>query len=98
MTECIQDSFPFAPAFRREVVARFDAGPVSSDGGALLLRERGVGRCPKAGGWKDSSINLPCRSDAPSPLAMRPAEQNQRRDQECRAHTARQSSRLLTGP
>jgi Transposase DDE domain group 1 len=39
MTECTQDSFPFAPAFRREVVARFDAGPVSSDGGALLLRE-----------------------------------------------------------
>jgi hypothetical protein len=39
MTECNQDSFAFAPAFRREVVARFDAGPVSSDGGALLLRE-----------------------------------------------------------
>src|SRR4051794_25523885 len=39
MTECIQDSFPFAPLFRREVMARFDAGPVSSDGGALLLRE-----------------------------------------------------------
>jgi hypothetical protein len=39
MTECIQDSFSFAPSFRREVVARFDAGPVSSDGGALLLRE-----------------------------------------------------------
>jgi hypothetical protein len=39
MTECTQDSFPFAPAFGREVVARFDAGPVSSDGGALLLRE-----------------------------------------------------------
>ena len=39
MTECNQDSFPFAPAFRREVIARFDAGPVSSDGGALLLRE-----------------------------------------------------------
>lgn len=39
MTECIQDSFAFAPAFHREVVARFDAGPVSSDGGALLLRE-----------------------------------------------------------
>jgi hypothetical protein len=39
MTECTQGSFPFAPAFRREVVARFDAGPVSSDGGALLLRE-----------------------------------------------------------
>jgi hypothetical protein len=39
MTECIQDSFPFASSFRREVMARFDAGPVSSDGGALLLRE-----------------------------------------------------------
>ena len=39
MTECIQDSFPFSPSFRREVLARFDAGPVSSDGGALLLRE-----------------------------------------------------------
>jgi hypothetical protein len=39
MTACIQDSFPFAPSFRREVIARFDAGPVSSDGGALLLRE-----------------------------------------------------------
>jgi Transposase DDE domain group 1 len=39
MTKCTQDSFSFAPAFRREVVARFDAGPVSSDGGALLLRE-----------------------------------------------------------
>jgi hypothetical protein len=39
MTECTQDFFPFAPAFGREVVARFDAGPVSSDGGALLLRE-----------------------------------------------------------
>jgi Transposase DDE domain group 1 len=39
MTECSQDSFAFAPAFRREVIARFDAGPVSSDGGALLLRE-----------------------------------------------------------
>jgi hypothetical protein len=39
MTECIQESFPFAFSFRREVMARFDAGPVSSDGGALLLRE-----------------------------------------------------------
>jgi hypothetical protein len=39
MTECSQESFPFAPAFSREVIARFDAAPVSSDGGALLLRE-----------------------------------------------------------
>ena len=39
MTECTQESFDFAPHCQREVVARFDAAPVSSDGGALLLRE-----------------------------------------------------------
>lgn len=39
MTECIQDSFAFALSFRREVVARFDGGHVTSDGGALLLRQ-----------------------------------------------------------
>lgn len=39
MTKCSQESFSFAPLFQREVVARFDAGPVTSDGGALLLRE-----------------------------------------------------------
>jgi len=39
MTKCNQSSFSFVPCFRREVIARFDAGPVSSDGGALLLRE-----------------------------------------------------------
>ena len=30
---------PFHPFGRREVVARFDAGHLTSDGGALLLRE-----------------------------------------------------------
>jgi hypothetical protein len=39
MTECIQSSFGFAPHGRREIVARFDGGTISSDGGALLLRQ-----------------------------------------------------------
>ena len=39
LTECSQESFDFAPSFQREVVACFDAGAVTSDGGALLLRE-----------------------------------------------------------
>jgi hypothetical protein len=38
MTECIQSSFGFAGCGSREVVARFDGGTISSDGGALLLR------------------------------------------------------------
>jgi hypothetical protein len=39
MTECIQSSFGFQDHFSREVVARFDGGTISSDGGSLLLRE-----------------------------------------------------------
>ena len=39
MTECTQDSFKFETHFSREVVARFDGGALTSDGGALLLRE-----------------------------------------------------------
>ncbi len=38
MTECTQCSFPFAPHFSRDVVARFDGGQITSDAGALLLR------------------------------------------------------------
>ncbi|MBI3449630.1 MAG: IS1380 family transposase [Acidobacteria bacterium] len=38
-TECTQSSFPFHPLNRREVVARFDGGMITSDGGGLLLRE-----------------------------------------------------------
>jgi hypothetical protein len=30
---------PFRPSSRREIIARFDGGNISSDGGALLLRE-----------------------------------------------------------
>jgi hypothetical protein len=40
MTECNQDRFEFASAQgRREIVAEFSGGTVSSDGGALLLQE-----------------------------------------------------------
>ena len=38
-TECTQCNFTFAKHFRRHVSARFDGGVISSDGGALLLRE-----------------------------------------------------------
>jgi len=37
MTECTQTSFPFATDFQRPVIARFDGGTITSDGGALLL-------------------------------------------------------------
>jgi len=39
MTECIESSFGFEAFGSREIVARFDGGSISSDGGALLLRE-----------------------------------------------------------
>ena len=39
MTECTQESFSFTAHFSRQVQAEFTAGRVSSDGGALLLRE-----------------------------------------------------------
>jgi hypothetical protein len=39
MTECIQETFSFTAHFSRRVEAEFSAGRVSSDGGALLLRE-----------------------------------------------------------
>ncbi len=39
MTECNQETFTFTAHFSRRVEAGFTAGQVSSDGGALLLRE-----------------------------------------------------------
>jgi hypothetical protein len=39
MTECNQVSFGFARHFSREVKADFAGGKISSDGGAVLLRE-----------------------------------------------------------
>lgn len=38
-TECNQQSFAFHALGRREVVARFDGGRITSDAGGLLLRE-----------------------------------------------------------
>lgn len=38
-TQCKQRSFEFSKHFRRRVSARFDGGAISSDGGAVLLRE-----------------------------------------------------------
>src|ERR1039457_2695426 len=38
MTECNQSSFGFEACGKREIVARFDGGTISSDGGAFLLR------------------------------------------------------------
>lgn len=39
MTECTQERFEFAEHFSRQVQAEFSGGRVSSDGGALLLRQ-----------------------------------------------------------
>jgi len=39
MTECNQEVFSFTAHFSRRVEASFTAGQVSSDGGALLLRQ-----------------------------------------------------------
>lgn len=39
MTECIQESFAFTAHFSRRVESSFTGGQVTSDGGALLLRE-----------------------------------------------------------
>ena len=38
-TECNRESFVFQPLVRREVIGRFDGGKITSDAGALLLRE-----------------------------------------------------------
>ena len=39
MTECIQSGFGLKACGSREIVARFDGGTISSDGGAFLLRQ-----------------------------------------------------------
>jgi len=39
MTQCTQTSFEFEAHFSRPVVARFDGGPITTDAGALLLRQ-----------------------------------------------------------
>ena len=42
MTECIPTSFAFQQLGKRDVLAAFDGGRITSDAGALLLREVGV--------------------------------------------------------
>ena len=64
MTKCKQESFRFTAHFSRRVEAGFTAGRVSSDGGALLLRE------------VDCRINLlgrlgSCFSDGRMPLLVK---------------------------
>ena len=39
MTECNQSGLEFAASGKRKIVARFDGGTISSDGGAFLLRQ-----------------------------------------------------------
>src|ERR1700731_4093406 len=39
MTECTQCNFGYEACGSRQIVARFDGGTISSDGGALLLRQ-----------------------------------------------------------
>jgi hypothetical protein len=63
MTECTQSTFEFASHFSRKVVARFDGGTITTDGGGLLLRET------------DRRLNLlprlaECFLDARSPLLV----------------------------
>jgi hypothetical protein len=61
LTECSQDSFEFASLCRRKVRAAFDGGAITSNAGALLLREadrsiglsRAVAACFKDGSRPD---------------------------------------------
>jgi hypothetical protein len=39
MTECTQSDFEFHALYRREVVAQFDGGDITTDAGGVLLRE-----------------------------------------------------------
>ncbi len=51
-TECISDQFEFEGFERRQVVAAFDGGRMTSDAGALLLREadRAIGLTDRVAG------------------------------------------------
>jgi len=74
MTECNQETFSFAAHFSRRVEAGFTAGRVSSDGGALLLREvdgniRLLERL--AGCFSDGRMPLLVKHQLPQMLAQR---------------------------
>jgi hypothetical protein len=61
MTECKQKVFSFTAHFSRRVEAGFTAGQVSSDGGALLLREV-ERRIAFWDGWRPVSATAATRS------------------------------------
>jgi hypothetical protein len=68
MTERTQSSFDLQAHFSREVAARFDGGAMTSDAGAVLLRET------------DRRLNLlprlaPCFEDHRNPLPISHAVQ-----------------------
>ena len=74
MTECKQESFRFTAHFSRRVEAGFTAGRVSSDGGALLLREVDrkinlLGRL--AGCFSDGRMPFLVKHQLPQMLAQR---------------------------
>lgn len=74
MTECTQKTFAFTAHFSRGVEAGFTAGQVSSDGGALLLREVDrkidlLGRL--AGCFSDRRMPLLVKHQLPQMLAQR---------------------------
>ena len=58
-TECIADLFGFAPVERREVVARFDGGSMTSDAGGLLLgaTDRAIGLVERFSGCFEDRRN-----------------------------------------
>jgi hypothetical protein len=74
MTECNQETFAFTAHFSRRVEAGFTAGQVSTDGGALLLREverriNLLGRL--AGCFHDRRMPLLVKHRLPQMLAQR---------------------------
>ena len=74
MTECNQEAFVFTAHFSRRVEAGFTAGQVSTDGGALLLREvdRKVNLLGRlAGCFSDSRAQLQVEHQLPEMLAQR---------------------------
>jgi len=74
MTECNQETFAFTAHFSRRVEAGFTAGQVSTDGGALLLREVDrrinlLGRL--AGCFSDGRSRLLVKHQLPEMLSQR---------------------------
>jgi hypothetical protein len=77
MTECNQESFAFEAHFSRRVEAGFTGGQITSDGGALLLREaeRKINLLRLAGCFTDKRA----ADRVEHPLRSMPVERNLRR-------------------